>query len=375
MKKILFLITEDWFFCSHFLDRAIGSKSAGFDVVVLARDTGSGKQIRSSFLRFIPLKIRRSGVNPFRDIGTILELWHHYRHERPDIVHHVAMKPIIYGTLIALLTGVPMIVNAPVGLGYAFASNTLRARLLRMVLVPALRLLMNPKGSKVVFENEDDLDDFVKRRIVREHDSVLIRGAGIDLNKFKVVPEPPKGPIVISLTARMLRDKGVYEFVEAAKKIRKQGVLARFILIGAPDVANPASISQSTLESWAGEGFVECLGHRTDIPDLLASSHIVCLPSYREGLPKSILEALASGRPVVTTNVPGCRQTVCSGYNGFLVEPHDVDSLAASLLRLINNPNERMAFGANGRKMAEKLFSKDIIVSSTIRLYESIQPL
>jgi glycosyltransferase involved in cell wall biosynthesis len=284
------------------------------------------------------------------------------------------MKPIIYGTIASLLLGVPAIVNAPVGLGFAFTANTLRARLLRLILAPALRLLMNPRRGKVVFENEDDLNCFVERGTVRASDAVLIRGAGVDVTKFRMLPEPDCGPVVVTLTARMLRDKGVYEFVEAAALIKKQGVSARFLMVGSPDPANPASIPQKTLKNWVREGSVEWLGHRTDIAELLAASHIVCLPSYREGLPKSLLEALACGRAVVTTDVPGCRQTVSHGHNGLLVPPRDPAALAAALLLLIQNASKRKQLGANGRKMAEEFFSSGLIVSSTIRLYESIGP-
>jgi len=372
MKKILFFLTEDWFFCSHFRERALGAKAAGFDVVVLARDTGCGREIQASGLRFVPLAIRRSGVNPLREMGILFQIWRHYHAERPDIVHHIAMKPIIYGTAAALFTRIQAVVNAPVGLGFVFTADTLRARLLRMILAPALRLLINPERSKVVFENEDDLKSFVDGGSVRAGDAVLIRGAGIDLTKFRMVPEPEQGPVVVILTARMLWDKGIREFVEAASLIKKQGAAVRFLLVGSPDPDNPASISQKILESWANEGGIEWLGHRTDIAELLAASHIVCLPSYREGLPKSLLEALACGRPIVTTDVPGCRETVRPGYNGRLVPARDPVSLAGALLQLIQNPAERKAFGTNGRKMAEEIFASELIVGSTIRLYESL---
>lgn len=374
MRRILFFITEDWFFLSHFWERAIGAQEAGFDVAVVAHGTGCESQIRAAGLRFIPIDIERAGTNLLREVKTLFHIWHIYRRESPDVVHHIAMKPIIYGTIASLVSGVPAIINAPVGLGFVFTADTLRARLMRLLLLPLLRFLLNPARSKVVFENKDDLKSFVDNGAVRASDAVLIQGAGVDVKQFQMLPEPGCSSVIITLTARMLRDKGIYEFVEAAALVKKQGISARFLLVGSPDPANPSSIPEATLQDWARKGDVEVLGHRTDIAEILTASHIVCLPSYREGLPKSLLEALSCGRPVVTTNVPGCRQTVRHEHNGLLVPPRDPAALTLALLRLIQNADERKRFGANGRKMAETLFSSTLIVGSTIRLYESIAP-
>lgn len=370
-KKILFFVSEDWFFRSHFFERALGAKAAGFDVTVLARESYHSSEIKAAGMDFISLNIDRAGLNPSREIQTLARIFGIYKNMQPDVVHQVAMKPILYGTIAAMLTGVPAIVNAPVGLGYIFTSETLRARILRLFVTRALRLLLNPRRSKVVFENEDDLNSFVASGVVRLEDAVLIPGAGVDLAKFRAVPEPDSGPIVVLLYARMLWDKGIREFVEAAALLNDRGQSARFILAGSPDDSNPASIPVSRLAEWSREGIVEWMGHRTDIPELLASSHIVCLPSYREGLPKSLIEALAASRPVVTTDVPGCRHVVRHEYNGLLVKVRDAKTLAEALLRLIKNPDERKHFGANGRLMAEQIFASELIVESTVELYKS----
>jgi glycosyltransferase involved in cell wall biosynthesis len=371
MAKLLYLITEDWFFCSHFMDRALAARDEGYDVVVVAREDTHGNIIRAAGLRLVPLNIDRSGINPWQELKTIFSLWRIYRAERPDIVHQVAWKPIIYGTFISRLLGLKHIVNAPVGMGYIFTSGDWRARRLRFLMLLALRMFLNPKGSKVVFENDDDMSAFVSDRLVRSSAAVLIRGAGVDLRIFKPMPERKGVPVVV-LTARMLWDKGVGEFVGAARKLRTDGSPARFLLVGAPDPSNPAAISRQQLDAWNQHGVVEWLGYREDIADILGQSHIVCLPSYREGLPKSLLEALAAGKPVIATDVTGCREVVRDGYNGLLVPPRDKRALAAALSRLLNDPKLRAVYGARGREMAETEFGSKWVIRPTLALYRKL---
>ncbi|MGE5522723.1 MAG: glycosyltransferase family 4 protein [Rhodospirillaceae bacterium] len=369
--KLLYLITEDWFFCSHFIDHARSAKAAGYDVVIAARESEHGGRIREAGLRLLPLKIERRSTNPLRELRTLLQVCRIYASERPHIVHHIALKPIIYGSLAARITGIARVVNAPVGLGYAFTSAGVNTWLLRRVILGAMRWLMNPPGSRVVFENRDDLEHFVDRGLVHRGDAALVPGSGVELSRFRVAAEPPGTPTVV-LTARMLWDKGVGEFVQAARLLRAQGVAARFVLIGAPDAGNPASIPPEQLMRWRDEGIVDWLGYRTDIPELLAASHIVCLPSYREGLPKALVEALAAGRPIVTTDVPGCRELVKNGENGILVPPRDAAALARALAELIANPGRRARYGAAGRRRAEQEFHSGIVIDATLRLYESL---
>jgi glycosyltransferase involved in cell wall biosynthesis len=235
----------------------------------------------------------------------------------------------------------------------------------------ALRLLVNPRGSRVVFENPDDRDAMIAAGWVRAADAALIRGAGVDLATFDAAPEPEGVPIV-ALTARMLRDKGIGEFVEAARILRREGVPARFILAGAPDPGNRAAIPEETLRAWAAEGAVEYLGFQADVPALLRQSAIVCLPSYREGLPKALLEALAAARPIVTTDVPGCRETVIPGVNGLLVPTRDPSALAAALGALLRDPARRKTMGAAGRRLAETEFSNARVVAETLRVYRDL---
>ncbi|NCC85775.1 MAG: glycosyltransferase family 1 protein [Clostridia bacterium] len=366
--KLLYFITEDWFFCSHFLGRAKAALSAGHDVVVVARERSHGNAIRKQGLKFIPFPISRRGLNPFRELLTILRLISIYRREHPDVVHHIALKPIMYGTIAALFCGCRKIVNAPVGLGFVFSSGSWKARLLRPFAGLGLQFLLNPRGSRVIFENQDDVRAFVGARIVRPQDAILIRGAGVDTREFAVAPEPDGSPVII-LVARMLWDKGIGEYVEAAQILKARGRLVRMLLVGAPDDQNPASIPIKTLNEWNASGVVEWLGHRNDIPKLLGQSHIVCLPSYREGLPKSLLEGLAAGRPLVTTDVPGCREAVQDGANGFLVPAKDARSLADALEKLILNHELRRKMGTASRNLALTDFSSQRIEAETLAVY------
>jgi glycosyltransferase involved in cell wall biosynthesis len=369
--RLLILVTEDWFFASHFMERAVAAREAGYAVTVAARDNGQVASIRAAGFDFVALPFRRSGLNPLRELGTVRAIWQLYRRTKPDVVHHVALKPVLYGTLVALLSGVSGVVNAPVGMGFVFTSNSALSLLLRPVVWLGLKLLLNPPGSVVVLENSDDLEHLVASRLARLGDVRLIEGAGVDLERF-APREEPLGPPVVVLVARMLADKGVNEYVEAARLLRRKGVAARFQLVGDPDPVNPASIATDSLRDWASEGVVEWLGHRSDMPAVLGAAHIACLPSYREGLPKSLLEAMAAGLPIVTTDVPGCRAAVSDGDNGLLVPARDAEALARALERLIGDGKLRRQLGAAGRRRAEARFSSPNIVAQTLETYSTV---
>lgn len=369
--RLVYFATEDWFFCSHFLDRAVAARNRGFDVSVVTRVREEGARIAASGLRVHPIDIGRRASNPFAEMRAILQVWRIYRSEQPALVHHVALKPIVFGTVAAKLAKVRRIVNAPVGMGFVFTSSSVLARALRPLLRLALRILLNPRGSRVVFENPDDLEGAVSDGLVHRGETVLIRGAGVDLDAFRPSPEPA-GPPAVVLVARMLWEKGVGVFVEAARMLRREGLDARFLLVGAPDPGNPGSIPEAQLRGWQQEGAVEWLGHCGDIPAVLARSSIVCLPSYREGLPKSLLEALAAGRPIVATDVPGCREAVIAGENGLLVPPRDPHRLAEALATLIRDGGMRARFGRRSRQLAEAEFGTARVNEATLALYSSM---
>lgn len=365
-SRLLFVVTEDWYFRSHRLVLAKAAAAAGFDVAVATRISNHGGAIEESGVRVVPFAIDRGGTNPLRDAMTIARLAILYRRERPDIVHHVAMKPVLYGSLAARLAGVRRVVNALAGMGWLFtAERSAKGGL------PALvgRLLKNAlKSTCVIVQNPEDASAAARWNL---GDVRTIRGAGVDCGTFTPVPTPPEPPLVV-LPARMLADKGVNEFVEAARMVKASGSMARFALVGAPDPANPASIPVTQLAAWRDEGAVEWWGHREDMPAVYAQAHVVCLPSYREGLPKSLLEAAACGLPIVAADVPGCREVVRDGYNGLLVPPRDAAALSAALTRILAEPNTRRLMGARGRQRARQEFAQERVVAETIAVYRDL---
>ena len=369
---LLFFVTADWFFCSHFLERAKASQEAGYEVIVVTNVDRHRAAIEDAGLRLINLEIDRRSLNPLATLYTLWQLIHLYRCERPDVIHQVALKPILLGSLAARFSGVKSIVNAVVGGGYAFTSNSRMMRVVRPLLLLALRFLLNPRGSRVVFENDDDLLVFVRKGLVREEDAVLIQGAGINADLYCAKSGKSNSRPLIVLPARLLWDKGVGEFVQAAHMLLGQGVQARFALVGGPDIGNRATIDSATLEKWKKEGIVELWGFRNDMPAVLLEADIVCLPSYREGLPKALLEGMAASLPCVTTDVPGCRTVVHDGVNGLLVPPRNPEALARALLRLIDEPCLRRQMGQRGRERALAEFASQIICRQTLLVYENL---
>ena len=369
--RLILFVSEDWFFLSHFLDRARLARQAGYRCIIVARDNGSAARIRDMGFEFESVPIDRRGLNPFAAIKDFLAVRAIFKRHRPSIVHNVALKPIVLGALAARSLGISRIVNAPVGMGYFFSSSALRAQILKPLLFLALKASLNPAGSKVVFENSDDLKALVESGTIRRNDARLIPGAGVDIDEFSVRPEPEGHPVVV-LVARMLIDKGVREFVEAARILKRDGVAVRMQLVGAPDPHNRGTIGEDELKRWAEEGVAEWLGHRTDIAAVLANSHIACLPSYREGLPKVLLEAMASGKPIVTTDVPGCRQAVQDGVNGLIVPARQPEPLAAALASLCGDAALRHRLGTAGRKLAEELYANEPIGRQTLEVYREV---
>jgi glycosyltransferase involved in cell wall biosynthesis len=370
-RKLLFFVAVDWFFCSHFMGRAKAAKEAGYDVAVLTHVDRHGLTIEQAGFRLINLQISRRSLNPFRALKTLLQIISVLRNERPDILHQVALKPILLGGLAARIAGAGGVVNAVVGGGYVFTSQGLLMHVLRPLIKLALRILLNPVGSKVIFENQDDLSAFVSAGQVRVKDAVLIKGAGVDTHLFQARPVRGSPPLIL-VTARLLWDKGLGEFVEAARLLRRQGIGARFALVGDVDPGNRACIDTSVLEVWKAEGVVELWGFRQDVPEVLAQADIACLPSYREGLPKALLEAMAAGLPCVATDVPGCREAIRHEHNGLLVPPRDHVALAEALRRLIDDPALRQVMGQRGRLMVIDEFSSAIICRQTLKVYEGL---
>ena len=365
-KKIIYFVSEDWYFYSHRFSLALAALRSGYDVVLIAKESSYRNQIEEAGIRFIDFPLSRKSLDIFKETRLILSLISLYKKENPDLVHHVALKPSLYGTIAARICNMRNVVNAFTGMGWIFSSSNWVARILKLIAIVFIRLLLAP--SQIIVQNSDD-KSYVERLGCRSVH--LIRGSGIDLDVFPGTPDP-SGQITVILIARMLFDKGVCEYVHAAQILKNRGRDIRFLLVGAPDDQNPASISLDILDEWKASGVVEWLGHRDDIPKLLAESHIVCLPSYREGLPKSLLEGLATGRPIVTTDVPGCRETVREGVNGFLVPPRDALALADALEKLVLDGALRKSMGHESRRLAVSEFSSERIIAETLAVYTSL---
>lgn len=366
-KKLIYVVTEDWYFVSHRLPLAITARMNGYDVAIVTRRGNKAPFIEGAGIRVIDFAIDRGGVNPLRELLTVFRLWRLYRHESPDLVHHVAMKPVLLGGLAARLAGVRGIVNAIAGMGFLFTGEKRNGVVTKLV----RRLLPLSVGrGRVIVQNSDDALE-LERLGVPDRNIRLIRGAGVDLERFSPRPELPGVPVVV-LPARLLWDKGVEEFVGAARWLSEQGVKGRFALVGDPDPDNPASISDSDIKAWLAEGVIEHWGWCDDVVEVMRAAHIVCLPSYREGLPKSLLEAAACGRAIVATDVPGCREVVRDGDNGILVPAGDTRALARALLRLIEDETLRKAMGMRARARAESEFSQELVHEQTLAVYREL---
>jgi glycosyltransferase involved in cell wall biosynthesis len=368
--SVLFFVAVDWYFCLHWLPLAEAVRDAGFEVSVATEVTATqlDERIRGAGLRLLPIQLSRKGLNLSEELCSLRAIVSALRTERPDLVHAIAQKPVLYGALAARLAGTKAFVGTLAGLGYLFTSGSFKARVLRRPVIAAYRRLLAGPGRRIIVQNPEDR---LKLRREAGLDSVLIRGAGVDLDRF--VPAPPrKGPVIIVLASRMLWDKGVREFVDAARLLRARGVAARCVLVGTPDAGNPSAVAEAQLNDWQERGDVEWWGHRDDMPRVLAQAHVVCLPSYREGLPTILIEAAAAGLPLVATDVPGCREVVHPGVNGLLVPARDAASLAAAMATLAADETLRLRYGRQSRRLAEAEFGIGRVSLATLDLYASL---
>jgi len=367
---ILFLINELDFFISHRLWLADAAKKAGYEVHVAAASKSKLQKSKKFDFVFHKLHISRSGINPVKEFFSFCAIFRLYYKLRPDIVHQVTIKPMVYGSFIARLLGVPAVVNAVSGLGYSFINKGVRAKISRAVLMIFSHFGFNHANLKFIFQNPDDLKAYVDCKLTSDDKAILIKGSGVDINKFVPMMEPSGAPLVL-MASRMLWDKGVGEFVASARLV-KQHCDVRFILVGDVDVGNPSNISNLQLKRWVEEGVVEWWGWQENIKNILAQSHVVCLPSYREGLPRILIEAAACGKPIVTTETPGCRDIVIDGYNGFLVPVKAVDSLALAIRNLIVDSDLREQMGKKGREVVVSHFSQDKVIKETFDVYQKL---
>ena len=371
MKKLFIVVNVDWFFLSHRKDVALAAQKAGWDVTIVTADTGKLKDIESLGLKVIDLPMSRSGMNIFQELGTLNFLRKLYKREKPDVVHHVGMKTILWGTLAAKFSKVNGVVNAISGLGGFFAEDN--KGLMARVMPKVLKFSHDRKNLLCIFQNNEDKGLYVKNGIIKEEQARYIKGSGVDLKEFCYTPEPEDGKIRVILTARMIVEKGVFILTEAAEKLRpRYGDKVEFLLVGGID-DHPGAITKEQLDAVCDGSYIQWLGYRTDVKELLQSSHIVAFPSYyMEGLPKSLIEADAIGRPVITCNSVGCKETVIDGYNGYLIPTKDVDALVEKLDILLGDAKLRQEMGRNSRKYAEEYFSIDVVIERHLKIYDEL---
>lgn len=371
MKKLLIVVNEDRFFLSHRKDIALRAQAEGFDVAIVCKDTGRGCEVKALGLPMVDMPINPTGTNLKEELSTLLFLWRLYRKEQPNIVHHVGLKNILWGSLAAKFAKVGGVVNAVCGLGVLFAGE--RPSLMAHMVMKVMAFANHGMNVSEIFQNEDDMQLFISQGIADTSQCDFIKGSGVDLTTFSNVPKPVDGKCRIIFTARMVKEKGVITLIEAAEKLRPEfGDKVEFLLCG--DLSNnPDGIKKEELENRCDGVYLQWLGYRKDVKDLLMSSHIMAFPSYyREGLPLSLIEACAVGLPIVTCDSIGCRDTVDDGVNGFLIPPRDSDALADRLRVLILDPSMREAMGKKGREKAEKVFSLKKVVDKHIEIYNRI---
>ncbi len=369
--KLLFVCNNPEFFADQHMHLAEAARVSGHTVLVAAPEWAGAERIRRRGFPFLPIRMARGGVRPISDLLSTRELVRLYRVTAPDLVYHITLKPILYGTLAARIAGVPGVVNANTGLGFAFIDDGIPTRAVRRLLHSIYPRAIGHRNRVDLFLNRDDRVLFLEQRMAKKSSSAVINGPGVNTDEFQPSLEPEGIPVVI-LPARLLWHKGVQEFVDAARMLKTEGITARFALVGDEDPGNLASIEREQLQAWGREGIVEWWGHCHDMPSIYSMSHIVALPSYREGLGKVIAEAGSCARPVVASDVPGCREIIRDGENGLLVEVRSAHALAAALRVLLQDKAMRRTMGQRGRQIVLEQFSEVTVAKQTLQVMEQV---
>ena len=370
-RKLLFVVNLDSFFISHRLPIALEAQRQGYQVHLATKITNKYEELNNLGISIHPLTMSRSSTNLLSLWFTLHELWVLFRKVKPDIVHLVTIKPILLGGLVARFSKVPAVVAAVSGLGFIFIAKGIKASFRRQLVGFLYKIVFNHGNIKIIFQNQDDWNTLANWANLPNRKIRIIPGSGVNLDQFQKTSLPVDSNLVI-LAARLLKDKGVLEFIEAAILLKQQGVSARFCLVGSTDKNNPASMSDDELIQWQNTGAIELWGHSTDMREVLRKASIVVLPSYREGLPKILIEAAACGRPVITTNVPGCRDAIIPNVSGLLVPVQDSVALAQAIRTLIDQPIICANMGDAGRLLAESKFNVNHVVAEHIKIYNEL---
>ncbi len=377
MKFILFANT-DWYLYNFRLSTALQLKSMGMEVAMMSPPGDFGARFAAHGIRWLPVPMERASLNPLREAGTMMRIVQLLREEKPDLLHSFTLKCAVYGALAARAARVPATVNAVTGLGFVFASERAKARMLRPLVSTLMRGALGGQRSRVILQNPDDAEAFERARLAPSHNIRLIRSSGVDIQRFRLrEPVTEHRPLRVLLAARLLWEKGIQEYVDASLMLKAQGRDIEFLLAGEPDPGNPQSVSREDVRAWHAQGIVRWLGHVDDMPALLRSVDVMALPSYyREGVPKSLIEAGACGVALVTTNMPGCREVVtCDGEDGLHVEPRSAQSLAHVLARLDDDRELLRRLGERARERALSDFDERVVIRKTCEVYRELLPL
>jgi glycosyltransferase involved in cell wall biosynthesis len=378
MPKVVLFANTDWYLYNFRMSFARTLRDEGFEVILLSPDGEYGPKLRDLGFCWHAVPMNRRSLNPLRELALVMWLARFFAREKPHIVHGFTIKSAVYGSLASKLASVPARVNAVAGMGYVFTSGDLKARVLRPLVRQVMRLALNGRDSILVLQNPDDMRLFEAARIVNQKAIRLIKGSGVDLTRFKMnggAGQEPGLPLRALLAARLVWDKGIAEYVEAARLLRREHRTVRFLLAGSPDDGNPASVSAAVVESWVKEGLVEWLGQVSDMPKLFSEVDVMVLPSYREGLPKALIEAAACGLPLITTDAPGCREVVSeSGVDGISIPVRDVAALAAAIRLLDDDREMGRKLGLAAREKALINFDERIVIEKTLSVYRELVP-
>lgn len=371
MKIVLFANT-DWYLFNFRRSLAQALRAAGHDVLLISPSGEFGPRLVELGFRWVPAPMWRRSLNPLRELLLVLWLARLFRREKVDLVHGFTIKCAVYGCLAAQLSGVKRAIGAVAGLGYVFTSQDARARILRPVVSSLLRLAFRGTGVRVILQNPDDVSQFVRARLVHASNVRLVRGSGVDCSSFLPVFDRAGDEFRVLLATRLLWDKGLAEYADACSIVLSSGRKISFLLAGTADSGNPAAVPEAAVRAWSDAGLLTWLGQVTDMPALLRSVDVAVLPSYREGLPKGLLEAAACGLPLITTDVPGCREVVDDGITGLLIPVRDARALASALCTLYDDPDLRLRLGTAARKKALTEFDERIVIHDTLAVYDEL---
>ena len=370
MPKLVFFVTEDWSFCQHFLPMARAARAAGLDVVVATRVRDHADRIMAEGCRVVPLENARGSAGAVEILRTMWRMGAIVREEQPDIVHCIAIRMVMLGGISARIAGAPALVLAPTGLGVLWTLDGVRERLMRALVRPAVGRWLRGPRTRYIFENREDPAAFGLDPAAG--DVAIIGGSGVDPLDFPAAPEPAAPPVKVAVVARMVRTKGIAEAVAAVRGARREGAPIELHLFGPPDPANRRSLTQRELEAWGAEPGIAWHGATTDVARVWREHHVAMLLSYREGLPRTLVEAAATGRPIIATNVPGCREVVRDGVEGFLVPRGDVGGAVERLVRLAADPGLRVRLGAAAHRRFKERFTEDAVKAAVEAVYRQL---